>query len=196
MKYSTYLDSLDAILLTGKSNKEIVDAGKHKIYPALEEKLAAAGRVSEKEGKSIKETIQALFELCSDSPLVATADAAHLLSPLFRQSAAPPDAGKLPLVLSGPMVRRAVPEAVTVWIALKQEEIVALSVFEDLNGMRGEMVLSGHRATVNLGKNLHLTAVTAVPPGPDGKLLEYGKSYLYELEFQNSQQSLTKLELQ
>lgn len=195
MKYSTYLDSVDAILQTGKSNKQMADAAKHKIYPALEEKLAAAGGVSEKEGTSIKETIQALFGLCADSPLLASGDPTHLLSTLFRQSADAPDAGQLPLVLSGPMVRRAVPEAVTVWVALKQQETVALSVFEDLNGIRGEMVLSGQNPTVKLGKNLHVTAVTATPPQPDGKPLAYGKSYLYELEFQSQQQSLTSLDL-
>lgn len=195
MKYSTYIDALDAILRTGKSNQQIADAGQHQLYPALEEKLAAAGGLSEKEGKSLRQLLHTLFEICRDSPLLSGSDPAQLLSALFRASAAPPDAGQLPLVLSGPMLRRAGPEAVTVWLALKQEETVTLSVFEDLNGTRGELVLSGQNPTAKLGQHLHVTAVTATPPAPDGKPLAYGKSYLYELTFQNQQQTLTSLGL-
>jgi hypothetical protein len=194
MKYHAYLEALEAILQTGRANKPIEDVKKQTIFPELKAKLTAAGGINEKAENSIKAAIQALYALCSGSPLSTTTESGPILSPLFLQSKAPPDVEQLPLVLSGPLVRRADPEAVTVWVALKTAATVTLTVFDDVNGNRGDPVLSGEKATTALGKHVHVVAVTAIPPAPDGKPLQYGKSYLYKLAF-DGQQSLTSLGL-
>ncbi|MGV3642123.1 MAG: hypothetical protein ACO1NZ_16480 [Adhaeribacter sp.] len=195
MKYSNYLEALDAVLQTAKSNLAIPDIKDQQLYPALQVKITAAGDLSEKQLNSIKEAQQALFALCRDSPLLAAGTSPSLLSPLFRQSGDAPDPDSLPLVLSGPLVRRAEPAAVTVWVALKSMETVSLSIFEDRDGSPGMLLLSGQQATVALGEHLFVTAVTASPASPGATPLEYGKSYLYELTFGNSQQTLTSLGL-
>ncbi|MGV3504083.1 MAG: hypothetical protein ACO1O1_10265 [Adhaeribacter sp.] len=195
MKYSNYLEALEAMLQTAKSNLAIPDIKDQQIFPALQAKLTAAGELSEKQQNSIKQAQQALFAICRDSPLLAAGNPPGLLSTLFRQSGDAPDPDSLPLVLSGPLVRRAEPAAVTVWVALKSRETVSLSVFEDRAGSPGMLLLSGQQATMALGEHLFVAAVTASPAAPGATPLEYGRSYLYELTFGNSQQTLTTLGL-
>lgn len=86
---------------------------------------------------------------------------------------------QIPLVLAGPMVRCTQPDSVTVWIALKESHNVTLKIF-DLNG---NILFAGSRRTVEVGKNLHIVAVTAKN---SVKILEYGKQYLYDLGFDNA----------
>ena len=195
MKYSKYLDSLESICQTGKSNQANTDLKKHVIFPELAGKLSEADQKNEKIGLKIKEVAQTLYSICADSPLLNKDDSSHILRPLFRQSQDSPDPSTIPLVLSGPLVRRAEPGAVTVWVALKSAEEITLSVFEDNNGTPGAKVLTGQQTALKLGKSLFITAITATPTAPDGKPLDYGKSYLYEMEFGTTQQSLTSLGL-
>lgn len=193
MKYSTYLETLETALKTGKSNKAEADSQKQAIYPALADKLEAAGGLKDKDAKSLKAAINALYAICAGSPLLEETNTGLSLSVLLRQSAESPDPAQLPLILSGPMLRRTEPEAVTVWVALSQAEDVVLSVFEDQDGRDGNQVLTGSLATVKLGEHLHVVAVTAKPLAAGGPVLEYGKSYLYTLQFNRRQQSLPDL---
>ena len=78
----------------------------------------------------------------------------------------------LPLILAGPILRRTEPDAVTVWVALKSPCYVTLKVYSTDKG-KGEiinqLILCGSRSTVQLGKYLHIVAVTAIvdsPPAP------------------------------
>lgn len=84
----------------------------------------------------------------------------------------------LPLVLAGPIVRRVESNAVTVWVALRRYQRVTLKVF-DLNR---QLIFQGDRQPIQLGFNLYVVAVTATATG---NLLEYGQSYLYDLEFED-----------
>ena len=83
---------------------------------------------------------------------------------------------QIPLILAGPIVRRTQADAVTVWIALKENRNVTLKIF-DLNNT---ILLSGTRKAVKLGQNLHIVAVTAKS---SANVLRYGENYLYDLEF-------------
>jgi hypothetical protein len=82
----------------------------------------------------------------------------------------------LPLVLAGPILRRAEPNSVTVWVALKASCYVTLKVF-DLNY---NLLLFDSRKTIKIGTNLHVVAVTAQA---ESNVLLYGENYLYDLEF-------------
>lgn len=84
-----------------------------------------------------------------------------------------------PLITAGPIVRRVVPTAATVWVALRRPAEVTLVVFEDQAGQPGAERLRGSRRTVALGPNLHVVAVTATGPA-----LAAGREYLYDLEVQ------------
>ncbi|MDJ0695669.1 hypothetical protein [Mastigocoleus sp. MO_188.B34] len=83
---------------------------------------------------------------------------------------------QIPLVLAGPMVRCTQPDAVTVWIALKESHNVTLKIFD----LDGNILFAGSRRTIQVGQNLHIVAVTAKN---NVKILEYGKQYLYDLGF-------------
>ena len=91
---------------------------------------------------------------------------------------------QLPLILAGPMLRRTESQAVTVWLALQQASIVNLQVYATENG-QGEiisnLILAGSRQTVELGKYLHIVAVTAKPINHH-QLLP-GQVYAYDLNF-------------
>ena len=71
----------------------------------------------------------------------------------------------LPLILAGPILRRTESNAVTVWVALKAPREVTLKIYA--TGENGStiktLVLAGIRATVPLGKYLHIVAITAKP---------------------------------
>ena len=96
----------------------------------------------------------------------------------------------LPLILAGPILRRTQTEAVTVWLALKAPRQVELKVYSTEGGT-GEIVdrplLQGASSTVQLGKYLHVVAVTAKPI--NSKVLTSGQIYAYDLEFAGSRES-------
>ncbi len=97
----------------------------------------------------------------------------------------------LPLILAGPILRRTDPDGVTVWLALKAPSMVTLRVYTTIDG-QGKTLdreqLAGSRATVPVGKHLHIVAVTAKPV--EGNLLESGHIYAYDLEFGDRNQTL------
>ncbi len=90
----------------------------------------------------------------------------------------------LPLILAGPILRRTESRAVTVWLVLKAPREVKLKVYSTKGGT-GEIVdrplLQGESSTVQLGKYLHVVAVTA--SSFDGNLLTSGQIYAYDVEF-------------
>ncbi|MBW4552881.1 MAG: PhoD-like phosphatase [Aphanocapsa sp. GSE-SYN-MK-11-07L] len=91
---------------------------------------------------------------------------------------------QLPLILSGPILRRTEAESVTVWVALKQACQVQLTVKQTVEqGTRiaDRVLLEGRANTVQLGKHLHLVAVTAAAQ-PD-QLLGPDLIYAYDLAF-------------
>lgn len=87
-----------------------------------------------------------------------------------------------PLILAGPILRRTERDAVTVWLALKESRLVTLRVYATQQG-KGltptQLLLEGTRHTIQLGKYLHVVAVTAqlIQPQP----LETGQIYAYDL---------------
>ncbi len=94
------------------------------------------------------------------------------------------DWSSLPLVIAGPILRKTIPEAVTVWVVLKEPRQVTLKVYETENGQGKkiqELVQVGSRATIYLGKHLHLVCVTAKPV--NNAPLQTGCIYGYNLEF-------------
>jgi hypothetical protein len=96
----------------------------------------------------------------------------------------------LPLILAGPILRRTQTEVVTVWLALKAPRQVELKVYSTEGGT-GEIVdrplLQGASSTVQLGKYLHVVAVTAKPI--NSKVLTSGQIYAYDIEFAGSPES-------
>ncbi len=96
----------------------------------------------------------------------------------------------LPLILAGPILRRTESQAVTVWLALKAPRQVELKVYSTEGGT-GEIVdrplLQGTSSTVQLGKYLHVVAVTAKAIGSN--CLTSGQIYAYDIEFAGSQES-------
>lgn len=92
----------------------------------------------------------------------------------------------MPLLMCGPILRRVEPDAVTVWLALKEEKKVWLEVYEDTSAFEQPPVLkkllAGESKTIRLGDNLHITAVTASPVSGEGPLSQ-GKIYFYNLFF-------------
>lgn len=94
--------------------------------------------------------------------------------------------GSKPRVLAGPILRKVTPTSVTVWLALRIGATVKITVLDDL----GANVMEGSRATVAVGANLHLAAVTATAASPDE--LREGVIYSYDLTFDfNDQVSMS-----
>ena len=97
---------------------------------------------------------------------------------------------RLPLILAGPVLRRTEADAVTVWLALKEPRQVTLKVYLT----KGQAVsfdrklLEGTRATIGLGKYLHIVAVTA--KSVNGHQLAPGKIYAYDLNFGGGKENL------
>jgi hypothetical protein len=90
----------------------------------------------------------------------------------------------LPLILSGPILRRAEPGAVTVWLALKEARTVTLRIYgKDAKGKLIQRLVGTH-CTVRLGDYLHVVAVTARATDGDQRL-EWGALYYYDLFFQS-----------
>ncbi|HEY9849238.1 MAG TPA: PhoD-like phosphatase [Leptolyngbyaceae cyanobacterium] len=92
----------------------------------------------------------------------------------------------LPMILAGPILRRTDPDGVTVWVALKEASKVTLKVYSTHEG-KGEIldreILIGNRFTVQIGKYLHVVAVTAKPSKSDR--LQPAQIYAYNIEFDN-----------
>ena len=88
----------------------------------------------------------------------------------------------LPLILSGPLLRRVEPQSVTVWLALKEPRLVTLRVYarNDAGGL--VLQCEGTHPTIRLGNNLHIVAVTARASADT--LLHWGGLYYYDLFFQ------------
>lgn len=129
--------------------------------------------------KNIKEAIQAIRSYCESVPPPAGSTKADICQSLTA-SAAPPQLAGLPLVLCGPMVRRAEPGTVTVWVALKEErKNVTLNIYA--SSPTEAPLLTGKADTVAFGESIHIVAITAKAAA--GKELEYGKAYLYDLVF-------------
>jgi len=84
----------------------------------------------------------------------------------------------LPLILAGPILRRTEPLSVTVWVVLKEKRSVVLTVHD----ISGQLLMSGTRDTIELGKYLHVVAVTAINTEAT-KMLQPGNIYKYNLEF-------------
>ena len=85
-----------------------------------------------------------------------------------------PDLAALPLVLCGPLLRRVDPEAVTVWVTLREPATVRLVVHDE----RERVLQEGHRDTVALGAHLHVAAVTS-----SGQRLAWEQTYMYGVSF-------------
>ncbi len=95
----------------------------------------------------------------------------------------------LPLILAGPMLRHTDLNSVTVWVATRSNRTVTLNVYQGTGPSR-ELVLSGERQTVELGKYLNVVAVTAVPIQslpPNITALAPSKIYYYDLDFGEGQ---------
>lgn len=88
----------------------------------------------------------------------------------------------LPLILSGPLLRRVEPQSVTVWLALKEPCTVTLRVYAKNDA--GDLIehCEGTRQSVRLGDHLHIVAVTAHARAE--ALLRWGGLYYYDLFFQ------------
>ncbi|MEQ9335598.1 MAG: hypothetical protein RJQ03_00230, partial [Miltoncostaeaceae bacterium] len=87
----------------------------------------------------------------------------------------------LPLVLAGPLLRRVEATAVTVFLALREARTVTLAVHEaGPDGVpAGATRAEGTRATIPLGANLHVVAVTATTTA--GAALRPGITHLYDV---------------
>ncbi|MGL5061137.1 MAG: PhoD-like phosphatase [Microcoleus sp.] len=97
----------------------------------------------------------------------------------------------LPPILAGPILRRTQSRAVTVWLALKSPRQVELEVYSTEGGtgeIIGRPLLRGASSTVQLGKYLHVVAVTARPI--DSNYLTSGQIYAYDVKFARDRGSL------
>ncbi|GAB4370616.1 MAG: hypothetical protein Kow00121_11470 [Elainellaceae cyanobacterium] len=99
---------------------------------------------------------------------------------------------QLPLILAGPVLRRTEPEAVTVWLALKQACQVTLEVYATVDGdglvVDRTPVLQGTHNTVAVGQYLHLVAVTA--RSTNRQRLQSKQVYVYDLQFEQIAQAV------
>jgi hypothetical protein len=90
----------------------------------------------------------------------------------------------LPLLLAGPILRRTEANAVTVWVALSVSSTVTLTVYGtgDQGAQIQQILLKGHNQTIKLGRQLHITAVTAQS---FEACLQPGQVYAYDLALQS-----------
>ena len=91
------------------------------------------------------------------------------------------DVADLPLVLAGSILRHTAADQVTVWLALKEARSLVLKVYatQDNGATIDRILLQGNRKTIQLGKHLHLVAITATPT--DSVLLQPGEIYAYDV---------------
>jgi hypothetical protein len=81
-----------------------------------------------------------------------------------------------PLVLAGPILRKVTPTSVTVWVVTKKPCKVSLWVLD--GSVRISSTGSGERSTIELGRSLHMVAVTVDCAG-----LAPGVIYSYDMQF-------------
>lgn len=91
----------------------------------------------------------------------------------------------LPLVLLGPILRRVEKDSVTVFLVLRKAATVKLTVHNSAPYNANLIRLEGETTTSQLGRNLHVVALTATPVfSPDSDLsLVPDTVYLYDIEF-------------
>lgn len=83
----------------------------------------------------------------------------------------------LPLVLAGPIVRKAERSNVSVWFVLKENKNVTLNVYDNNSG--GTPIMSGNRPQgVAIGDHVFVYCVTA-----SGSNLNTGTNYYYDINF-------------
>ncbi len=89
----------------------------------------------------------------------------------------------LPLLLAGPILRRVESNLVTVWLALSQDAMVTLSVWEGRvpAGAGTPFVSSAPERTWRIGDQLHLGLVTARIPETSGKSFQPDVLYSYDV---------------
>ncbi|MDP9314711.1 MAG: alkaline phosphatase D family protein [Chloroflexota bacterium] len=90
-----------------------------------------------------------------------------------------------PLLLCGPMVRRVEPRSVSIFVALKHDRTVKLSIYlynPDPNAPREFEMGTAQRRTVPLGKYLHVAVVTFKKELPEDPF-KPGQVYAYDLDF-------------
>ena len=92
-----------------------------------------------------------------------------------------PEIADLPLILAGPILRRTEPDKVTVWLALKESRSLCLKIYATTNqgATIGQLVFQGQSNTVELGKHLHIAAITAI--SQDNRRLEPERIYAYSI---------------
>src|SRR5436305_238800 len=90
----------------------------------------------------------------------------------------------LPLILSGPVLRRVEPQSVSVWLALKESRTVTLRVYAQNESSELVQQLEGTSHTIRLGDHLHLITVTAHAANEQERL-DWGSLYYYDLFFQS-----------
>jgi hypothetical protein len=190
MRYDEYISYLKLVLETGIHNETNIETEKDAIFQTLDTALTAFKPNDEKIAKThnknrdkIISIIASVYSACKDSPIIKKEAGSQSLTEVFKNSGKMP---ALPFIVAGPIVRRIEPGAATIWIALRDEvKKLKLSIFDDSNGSEGELILTAEDSTVSFGKSLHIAAITAKPAS--NKKLEYGKSYLYNLDFGNGQ---------
>lgn len=89
---------------------------------------------------------------------------------------------EIPLILSGPMLRRVESRSVSVFVALKHSRVVALSI-HDGDTAQAPIKFEGYAQTVALGRYMHVAVVTATTDGAASGLAP-GELYGYNLTFQ------------
>ncbi|MFJ9718971.1 hypothetical protein ACIRPQ_24065 [Streptomyces sp. NPDC101213] len=110
------------------------------------------------------------------SAATGTADAAATATAAV---AAAPGTPASPLVLAGPLLRRAEPGSVTVFVVTREARTVTLDVLPGSGPADAAPLLTGSAATVALGARTHVVAVTATGGTP----LAAGAGYRYRLGF-------------
>ena len=100
-----------------------------------------------------------------------------------------PNIKDLPLILAGPILRHTESDSVTVWLALKESRSLCLKIYEtEKDGTTvGKQIFTGTRNTVQLGKHLHVVAVTAQA---ETSKLQPNKIYAYNIYCDNNHYSL------
>lgn len=182
MQYDKFISYLSTILQTGIENVKLAE-DKRNIHTSLNDKLIAVEKEEEKvkERKALFLDINTtIYDCFKDSEILPLQGETITISELFKKSG---DIAQKPFIIAGPMVRNVDTDSATIWIALSVKQNISVHVYEDNNGAEGAVVLSGNAVTVALGKFVHVVAITA--KGAEGRKLEYGKTYLYNLKFEN-----------
>lgn len=204
MTYSNYVAYLKDLLLTGIDNNvakdpipaaDLPDKKKdipeellnYKLYTSMDNRFTTLYGVSTSgedkktadfDRSTVKAIAQNIFAYCVGSPFLTKppTPGKYTLTNVLHLSQNPVQADSAPMILCGPMVRRVEPEAVTIWIALKESKSVTLVVY---NAGSTTELFRVTAPTVQLGVFLHVVAITAKAPA--GKSLLYGSTYEYDV---------------